>query len=334
MYNNFLLVNLVCLFILITMYINIKNIILEILIYITFFIIAFLMVHSYVKKKRIINNYIKDLEYILSDHLTHRLYVKQKDETTEFIFTVNKLIEKYEQADIEYKHQRTSNKRFLTNISHDMRTPLTSIIGYIELIKESNKLLNEEYEEYIDIIYRRSKDLNHMINQMFNVAKIESNELILEFELINLNIIIKEILADHYLKIHEAQMDLSLYVCDENCLILADRISIERILDNIINNAINYANEGKKLLVNLKKEGNNVILIICDFGPGISSTELENIYKRTFIIKGGKNSKRGSGFGLYITKALVEKNKGKIEIDSIPWRHTEIKIIFPAISRS
>ncbi|MGX5439999.1 sensor histidine kinase [Bacillus thuringiensis] len=272
---------------------------------------------------------IVELERVIKGNLTTRLFVNEDQVFNKMIFTVNELIEQLEKVQIQTIKSQTARKRLLSNISHDIRTPLTSIIGYIDALKDDIAVSKEEKKEYLEIISRKSSNLKQLIDEIFNMAKLDADEILIKPELLELTEITREVLIEYLPEIKKNNLDLKLSLPKTKCFIMADYLSIIRIIDNLIKNAIFYGKEGKVLGVELIESHKEFQLLIWDKGPGIAEHELDNVFERMYRSDQSRNFiNGGSGLGLSIAKSLVEKNQGRIWIESIPWNKTTFGISF------
>ncbi|MGE6402898.1 ATP-binding protein [Bacillus cereus] len=273
---------------------------------------------------------IEELERVIKGNLTTRLIVNEDDVFNKMIFSVNELIEQLEKVQIETIKSQNARKRLLSSISHDIRTPLTSIIGYIDALKDDIAVSGEEKKEYLEIISRKSSNLKQLINEIFNMAKLDADEVVIYPELLELTEITREALIEHLPEIKKNNLELKLNLPKTKCFIMADYLSIIRIIDNLIKNAIIYGKEGKVLGIELIESHKEFQLLIWDKGQGIAKHELDNVFERMYRSDQSRNSiNGGSGLGLSIAKSLVEKNQGKIWVESSPWNKTVFGIYFP-----
>ncbi|PER26850.1 two-component sensor histidine kinase [Bacillus cereus] len=272
----------------------------------------------------------EELERVIKGNLTTRLIVNEDDAFNKMTFSVNELIEHLEKVQIETIKSQNARKRLLSSISHDIRTPLTSIIGYIDALKDDIAVSGEEKKEYLEIISRKSSNLKQLINEIFNMAKLDADEVVINPELLELTEITREVLIEHLPEIKKNNLELKLSLPNTKCFIMADYLSIIRIIDNLIKNAIIYGKEGKVLGIELIESHKEFQLLIWDKGQGIAKHELDNVFERMYRSDQSRNSiNGGSGLGLSIAKSLVEKNQGKIWVESSPWNKTVFCICFP-----
>ncbi|OAA94228.1 MULTISPECIES: sensor histidine kinase [Clostridium] len=216
---------------------------------------------------------------------------------------INKNIDKKQQTEVKYKHMDMELRQAIANISHDLRTPLTSIIGYIQLIK-SDDLSKDEKNEYMDIILNRAKSLKMLISGFFDLSRLEANEYAFELESISLSNILCELIASFYNDFTNKEIE-PLIEIDENAPeIIGDENAVRRVFSNLIQNALKHGD--KFISVSLKKDGNYIVTTFANNANNLNSDDIDHLFERFFTgdrTRTGKNT----GLGLAITKALVEQ---------------------------
>ncbi|SFE14785.1 His Kinase A (phospho-acceptor) domain-containing protein [Paenibacillus algorifonticola] len=264
-----------------------------------------------------------ELRRATNGNLKTRLFAKDDDVWNEVIFSINELLEQLENIQIETIKSQAARRSLLSNISHDIRTPLTSIIGYVNALKDDIAISEEEKQEYIEIISKKSNGLKELIDEIFMIAKLDADEMPHKPVSLDLAEMIRESLIAFLPELNKNEIDLHVSIPDEKCLIHADHLSVMRIIGNIIKNAIYYGGEGKVIGVELTQTAQEHQLLIWDRGPGISKVDIANVFERMYRADQARTLiKGGSGLGLAIAKALIEKNGGAIWVESEPWQKT------------
>ncbi|KFN08955.1 MULTISPECIES: sensor histidine kinase [Bacillus] len=262
---------------------------------------------------------------------THaRLYTNNDHSLDEVIFSTNELITALEKVQIEAVKSHESRKQLLSSISHDIRTPLTSIIGYVDALKDDIATSEEEKREYLEIISKKSGNLKQLVDEIFNMAKLDADEFPLKEEPLNFAEIARESLIEFLPELTKHDLELQVSIPETPCPVTADYLSLIRVIGNLMKNAIYYGKSGKIIGIKLLETTNEYQLLIWDKGPGISKHDLNNVFERMYRSEQSRNhSHGGSGLGLAIAKALVEKNGGKIWVESIPWERTTFGFSIP-----
>ncbi|EKS7871069.1 MULTISPECIES: sensor histidine kinase [Bacillus] len=270
------------------------------------------------------------LSRVLKGNLQTRLFTSNDHSLHNIVFSINELIAKLEQVQIEAKRSEESRKQLLSSISHDIRTPLTSIIGYIDALKDGVAASKIEKQEYLKILYMKSNNLKHLVDEIFNMAKLDANEFPLKEEELDFSEVTREVLIEFLPELSKHNIELQILIPDSTCPIIADHLSIMRIIGNLMKNAIYYGKDGKTIGVELLEADAEYKLHIWDQGPGIPKHDLQNIFERMYRSEQSRNSSfGGSGLGLSISKALVEKNGGHIWVESTPWKRTTFGFSIP-----
>lgn len=196
-------------------------------------------------------------------------------------------------------------KEVIANVSHELKTPLTMIKSYTELIRDISGENPEKRKEHLDVIYREAERLDYLINDMMDYSKLESGLMRYEKSLFNLADVLKEFKNSYSEKFSDFKISLS---TPKKVMIFADKKRIEQVITNLLNNAINYSTTRKEINIRLKKlpdELNKYKLEIVDHGMGISKENLDKIFDRHFRTTSAKRATVGSGIGLSIVKSIL-----------------------------
>lgn len=213
---------------------------------------------------------------------------------------INRELKKLRKQQLQYQNGNQELKRIITNISHDMRTPLTAIRGYIELLRENK----EEQEKYLKIIDRKTNELTVLTEQLFDFSKTMDVETKIEKEECCLNELLEEALANDYTIFKENNIEPKVEICAEKVYRNLDKHTIIRIFENILSNAGKYSNGDFKVV--LYKEGK---ITFSNKATSLDATTVQKIFDRYFTVE---NAKKSTGLGLSIAKQLVELNGGNI----------------------
>ena len=201
-------------------------------------------------------------------------------------------------------------------LAHDIKTPLTSMIGYLSLLSEIKDMPQEQRNRYIDIALDKSYRLEYLINELFDVARFNSEKIVLEKEEINLNLMLEQIADDFYPTLKEMNKKIN-FTSDEKTILYADPDKLSRVFNNLIKNAISYSKEESEIVINLKKDNNNAIVEVINKGKQISKEKLSKIFEKFYRLDSARTSRTGgSGLGLAIAKDIVELHNGTIIAES------------------
>lgn len=250
------------------------------------------------------------------------LETTRKDEIGELTENFNKMIKGL---------QSTENlqKEFINNVSHEIKTPISSIEGFAKFLKEDN-LSKEEREEYSNIIIEESERLSNLTSKMLKLSKLHNQEIIVNKQEIMVAEQIRKAIS--VLEHKWSQKDIKINVSLQEIMILGDEDLIFQVWMNLIENAIKFSKQNGKIDIKLIKEKSNIIVTIKDYGIGMSEDELEKIFERFYQID-KSHSEEGSGLGLAIVKRIIELSNGSIRIESKENKGTIVTVQLPAFNK-
>jgi signal transduction histidine kinase len=202
-------------------------------------------------------------------------------------------------------------KQAIISISHDLRTPLTSIIGYIQFCKLDN-INEEEKREYLKIAEQRAKSLEMLLNDFYELSLIEYGDNDLKLESLNFSSILKELLLGRYTDFLDKGLEPTIEIPDNNIYVIAEQKALERIIENLLGNTIKYAKDNLNISLTLEKE--MVLLKISNTTEDLNSIDVDKIFDKFYMADENRSGK-GTGLGLAIVKSLIEKIDGSIEAD-------------------
>lgn len=303
---------------------------LEWALFIALFLITVILFAKKLNDRKSLKHTIKQLRRANSGNLNTRLFTNGDPLFNQLVFSINELIQQLEKVQIQSIKSQISRKRLLSSISHDIRTPLTSIIGYIDALKDNIAVSEQEKQEYFDIITKKANGLKELIEEIFNLAKLDADEIPMKEEYLDFSEAVRESLIEFLPVIQKEGMNLEVTIPETKCNILADKLSITRVINNMIKNVIQHGKKGKVIGIDMIETPHSYQLDIWDKGPGIPKADIGNVFERMYRGDQSRNQLNGgSGIGLAIAKTLVEKNKGEIWVESIPWIKTTFSLSFP-----
>ena len=289
-----------------------------------------------------INKKISQSNEVLDDikkgNGNRKILSKDGDNFSEIIYKINEIVYLYEEKLTEFRKKENANNQLLTSLSHDIRTPLTSIIGYTDAIKKEllKDGLNDKYdlqnviennnviENYIDIVREKSYSLKEYLDNVFDWFKLNSNEFYLDLKDTEITELSRNIIKSWIVIFEEKDIDFDIEIEEKEIICNLDQNAYARVINNIIQNAVEHS-KTKKIQISIKESNKKIFITIKDFGVGIEPDDLEHIFDRLYKCDKARN-KVGSGLGLYITKELVEKMNGCINVKSEVGEGTEFEI--------
>ncbi|MDO4296017.1 MAG: HAMP domain-containing sensor histidine kinase [bacterium] len=222
------------------------------------------------------------------------------------------------------------NKELISNISHDLKTPITAIKGYVEGIMDGVASSPEKLDKYIKVIYNKANDMDHLIEELTFYSKIDANRIPYNYAKINVSQYFKDCVEEVGLDMESNNIELGYFnYVDESVQIIADPKQLQKVINNIIGNSVKYLDKKRGLInIRIKDEGDFIHVGIEDNGKGIPIKDLPYIFDRFYRSDASRNSsKGGSGIGLSIVKKIIEDHGGKIWATSKEGIGTEIHFV-------
>lgn len=254
-------------------------------------------------------------ENIKDGNLNFSIQAQKNDEIGELCTAFEEMrVKLKEQIEISMQYEK-DNKELISNISHDLKTPITAIKGYIEGIMDGVADTPEKQEKYLKTIYTKATDMQHLIEELFLYSKLDSNSMTYSFQKVNLSDYFEDCIEEISMDLESKHIGLGFFnYVDKNCVIIADPEQLKRVIINIVMNAAKYIDKPKGLInIRLHDEPEYIQVEIEDNGKGIAPDELPHIFERCYRTDSSRNSsKGGSGLGLSIAKKIVEEHGGRI----------------------
>ena len=224
-----------------------------------------------------------------------------------------------------------SKDKFFSIISHDLRSPFTSIIGFAEVMLEDiNTLSQEEIKEFTNSIYKSSKNIQNLLENLLQWSRVQTGRIELNPINFDLNSLINDVIALYH--VNAARKKISLVNKVENqYYVKADKFMIDTLLRNLVSNSIKFTNQGGeiKIIVDDSLEG-RLLVTISDNGVGINEETIEKLFKiDSHVTTKGTEKEKGTGLGLILCKEFVEKNNGKIWVESKIGKGSDFKFTLP-----
>ncbi len=240
----------------------------------------------------------------LSNETTVRLALPCPSRGAEQLLAgLNDLLELRQQERADYRRKEQQLRRQIANVSHDLRTPLTSILGYLQLLEQED-LSPEKREEYFRIVEGRARTLQSFIASFYDLSRIEGGELPLERELVDLGRTLSDQLAAAYEQIEEAGLEMEVDVADGLPPVWADSGAVTRVFSNLLTNALRHGTGA--LSVKLYREGGCIVSAFSNQAEGITAEDVDHVFER-FYTADKMRTGQSTGLGLAIVKALAER---------------------------
>lgn len=266
------------------------------------------------------------LEDIKSGNLNRRMLAKKSDMTRKICYGINDIAMNSQTQLIRQKQSEQAYKRLMTSISHDVKTPLASLVGYLEAI-ECKIVAGEEKDEYIHVAFEKADYLKHFVENLFEWVKLDSGEQIFHFEVLDLNELSRNIIVDWISVLENSNFDYTFDIPGAEYLMRIDANAYSRILNNLLQNVLIHS-KGSKIVFHVFEDNMQAKITITDNGKGISLDHLPHIFERMYQCDQSRSA-GGNGLGLSIVKELVAAHKGTITVDSTPDRGTTFTLLLP-----
>ena len=290
--------------------------------------IFFFAVYFIFFTKRITNYFEqldKGIEEFSEGNFDIKFEVRNEDELSNMARNLNRTTGEIKRILDKERNEEKNRKEFITSIAHDLRTPLTSVIGYLQLVMskfpESRK--NEDVliknEEYVRIAYEKAIRLQGLIEDLFSFTKTDSTELRLHLAEIDIVKLMEQLADECYPSLQEEGLNLEFRKSAEVMMIEADGELMARAVANLLTNAIKYGKDGKKIIIDLYQEdkGSDLYIRVINYGRLIPKKDIEHIFDRFYRVEDSRSLETGgTGLGLAITKNIVNLHGGSISVKS------------------
>lgn len=231
---------------------------------------------------------------------------------------INRMLENRQKIKADFRHSEISSKKMLSNISHDIKTPMTVILGYLEMIR-----LSGSKNEMLMKVEKKAEKVMELINQFFTLAKLEAGDMDVEISKIDICESCRENILDFYELLTGKKFQVDIDIPEEAIFVRGNKDAIQRILFNLISNAIRYGADGRYLGVFLRSDNQFAYIDVMDKGKGIEKEFAQNVFERLFTMEDSRNHEiQGNGLGLTIAQSLAHQLGGEITLDSEPFKRT------------
>ncbi|MDR4172764.1 HAMP domain-containing sensor histidine kinase [Bacillus nitratireducens] len=277
------------------------------------FIIIFLIL---VRKKIVYLKLISDnVNDIANGKLGLTIEIKGKDELTQLAQNINYMSKELEDTfEQERRLERTKNE-LITNVSHDLRTPLTSIIGYIDLLKRGQYDSETQLQEYLETTYLKSKRLKYLIDELFEYTRLSGIDAKLNFNEVDLSGLLEQIVGEYIPIFEKENLNVQKSITEETIPIIMDVEKMVRVYENLFMNAIKYSMKPSELSVCLELIGNKAILKVSNKVEKPPVSDPNKLFERFFRGDKARKNDQGNGLGLAISKRIVELHHGNIHAE-------------------
>lgn len=271
--------------------------------------VAILFIVLFLLNQHSIKSIAQELKFLRNNDTNQQLRLTLPNKNIEeMVKEINLILQKRQNDKINHERNEREIRKQIANISHDLRTPLTSILGYLQLIKDETTS-EKEKSEYLDIIEKRSKVLQNLITSFYDLSRLEANEYTLEFKNVNIESLLREIVAAFYNDFIDKGFEVTVDLQERLPSIIADENAMTRIFTNIFQNSLKHGI--KAMIISLRQEDGMIISTFSNKVENFTEEDLEHVFDRFFTtdrMRTGQNT----GLGLTIVKKLAESMRHEV----------------------
>ncbi|MEK5330376.1 sensor histidine kinase [Lysinibacillus sp. FSL W8-0992] len=268
------------------------------------------------------------LKAIINEQSNEKILVATSNqELQQLLTTINALLNDTHKILAKHRKTESSMKKMLANISHDLKTPLTVVLGYTEMLQLQHSLKDAEQNRLLSGIHLKTEEVLKLIHTFFDLAKIEAGDTEYPITKVNVSEICRKNILSFYDMVMSVGLHIDINIPETPIYALGNEDALERVLNNLIANAIAYGAEGRVIGLTVRNDATDVYIDVWDCGKGIDEYHIDSVFERMYTLEDSRNkSFQGSGLGLTITKRLVEIMNGTIQLKSIPYEKTVFTI--------
>ena len=290
--------------------------------------IGFFIFRMLTRRLDVIKRTVKDFE---RGELNKRIPIKSNDEITDLSLCFNRMADTVVESMNDMKKADKLRRDLVANVSHDLRNPLSSIQGYVETIQmKGEEITQEELQRYLEPVLSNTKKLNRMIDDLFDLSKLDAENVTPNLEHISLAELVQDLVQQFTPIADQKNIEIkTIYPENPHAQIYADIGLLDRALSNLIDNAIQHTPEGGTVTIKSIQNGKDISLEISDSGTGIPESDIPHIFDRFYQVDKSRSNSSGAGLGLSIAQKILELHGAKITVQSLLNKGTTFKIMMP-----
>ncbi|MDN6196126.1 MAG: HAMP domain-containing histidine kinase [Atopostipes suicloacalis] len=261
---------------------------------------------------------ISELNYIAAGNFEHRIPSSTDADLQEFINSIHVLVDSTVAAMEEERRIEQTKDELITNVSHDIRTPLTSIIGYLELVTEKRYQSFEEVESYVETAYQKAQQMRFLVDDLFEYTSVHQSDAPLNITRFDMIQLLEQLAIDFLIEAENKGMEIRIIRTENKLMMHGDSEKLVRVFSNLISNALKYGQGGKNIIIKIiQKSSDKVTIIIKNDGKKIPEEALGQIFERFYRAESSRTQELAStGLGLAIVKSIVELHSGEISVET------------------
>ena len=263
------------------------------------------------------NHIIGEVHYIAQGHLDHRIPFKLKGNEQHVISSVNALVDSAVQSMDDERKIEKSKDELITNVSHDLRTPLTSIIGYLGLIEDKQYRSEEDILKYTHTAYEKAKQMKNLVEDLFEYTKVQQHGAPVNIMQIDLNQLLEQLTASFELEAQHRGIEITSHVEPDPLMLEADPEKLGRVFSNLVANAFKYGNGASYIKIDARQRGPVVVVKVSNDGTPIPAESIDHLFERFYRAEASRSrATGGTGLGLAIVKSIVDLHHGTVKAES------------------
>lgn len=280
---------------------------------------------------------LRSLQAKLTDILDNESHEKvllhtNSSQLQSLLIVINRLLDANRKVEADYTRMENAIKKMVANMSHDLKTPLTVVLGLTETLVHDLSANDEERKRLALKVHQRTLDILNLTNQFFDLARLESGDRPVPLSKINLSEACRNGILFYYEMIEAQGLEVDVAIPEEPIYAYGNTEALGRVLQNLLSNAIRYGHEGGVIGISLRQDEDYIYIDVWDQGKGIGERDRVHVFERLYTLEDSRNQTyQGSGLGLTITKRLVELMEGSISLHSIPHEKTVFTVRFPLL---
>ncbi|MFJ7736280.1 sensor histidine kinase [Lysinibacillus sp. NPDC097287] len=288
----------------------------------------FFNIYTYVKQKKQLHNISDILDEVLEGNLNRRLYANENDVTSDIAYKINDIVIGNKKQLLAQNKSEKAYKELVTSLSHDIRTPLTSLVGYLEAL-DRNLVTSNERGRYIQTAKNKAFSLSEYIQTLFEWLKLESGEWLYSFEKVNICEQSRVIIADWIFRFEELKINYHFDIPNSSIPVKLDVNAYERVLNNLLSNVLKHS-QATQIGISITYDESRAMIKVSDNGIGISKEDLPFILNRLYKCDYSRSTS-SNGLGLAIVNELVISHNGQVNVESTLNSGTTFEISLPRL---
>lgn len=264
------------------------------------------------------------LQIIVQEQSNEKILVTTSNtQVQQLLISINAWLDYHQKVQATHRKMEDSMKKMLANISHDLKTPLTVVLGYIEMLQLQGSASEEERQRLLAGVHAKTLEVLKIIHTFFDLAKLEAGDANYPITKINVCEICRKNILSFYDMVTSVGLNINISIPELPMYALGNEEALDRVLNNLLSNAIAYGADGNVIGLTVRNDETNIYIDVWDQGKGIDEYHIDTVFERMYTLEDSRNkSFQGSGLGLTITKRLVEIMDGSIQLSSIPYKKT------------